>query len=371
MDLENLFRNQYGSAGVMAVIVMVLISAIGAGMYSLSNTGLKINNNLSDGVKAQYLAEEGMQYGIARLSYESSLPDKTGTLYDKVKNLKGKPDLLSSVNKGKNVYQYTIAWPSDRDKPYISVTGIVNRAYRTVLMDINFESPVSPFDYSIFAGAGKIQMSNDAKVTGSIRTNDEIIMSNSAKVSEDAFAVGKISLSNGAEITRNKYPIAEKVTSPAYSYSSTGKALDRIISSRKDLTAGTYYVDGDFNIDNQAEIVTKGKVVIYVKGNCIFSNDSKIKGDNITIICDGNMYISNKVEIDKAVLIARGTIILSNDTKIRGAVVSTGGEVYISNSVEVVYDTTLIRNAGLPVGSDGGSSTVRFGSWTNKKGDII
>jgi Tfp pilus assembly protein PilX len=60
-------NKQAGSAGILAVIVLSLLSVIGAGMVGRTSTEIDISAKYRDGVAAQYLAESGARWGFEHL----------------------------------------------------------------------------------------------------------------------------------------------------------------------------------------------------------------------------------------------------------------------------------------------------------------
>lgn len=374
-NIKAVSTNQYGSVGIMALILMLLIGVIGTGMYNLSTTDLKINNNLADGVKAQYLAEEGVQYISVRLAQESVLADRTGTLYEKVFNLKGKSDikLTSPVTKGNGSYSYVISWPGTVANPFMIVTGRVNSAYRTITRTIIMPSNSPVFDYGLFGGGGSLMLNtNDLVIEGSVRANTRINIGSGTEVRGDVTAkdIDNKGRVLGGAVTSNAQPIDTTDLASKYSYSPAGTAWkgkndqNVTLEANTTIAAGTYHIEGDLTLRDHVELNAEnsGMVIIYVSGNCKFGTDSKIKDGNFMIISNG-MNIDDRVEFEKALLISANNIVFGADSKLTGSAVSLKGDInFNGSSARVTYDSVVHDMAG---SGGNGSSTLQFGNWTN------
>jgi Tfp pilus assembly protein PilX len=68
---------QGGSVTIFGLIMMLLLSVMGATLLLLSNTALQIATNHRDGLTAQYWAEAGMQQAIGKLKTNTEFVKQT------------------------------------------------------------------------------------------------------------------------------------------------------------------------------------------------------------------------------------------------------------------------------------------------------
>lgn len=101
MNLDGRER-QTGSAGILAVIILAILSVVGAGMVGRTSTEVTMSANYRNGVAAQYLAESGVRWGYLYL--ETQLADSTTrpTILAATNSLTGK----TYVNMGQDVTVY-------------------------------------------------------------------------------------------------------------------------------------------------------------------------------------------------------------------------------------------------------------------------
>jgi type II secretory pathway component PulK len=71
--------DERGSVAVLGLIVMMILVVMGAGIVTLSNIDVALAANHRDGVAAQYLAEAGAQWAIAKLKTDKDFTSQTET----------------------------------------------------------------------------------------------------------------------------------------------------------------------------------------------------------------------------------------------------------------------------------------------------
>lgn len=120
---------QRGSAAILGLIMMMLLGSMGATLLMLSKTDLQIATNHRDGIAAQYLAEAGIQYAVAKLK----------TDLDFVSQTESKKLSTTSVSLGAmpTTGNYTVQTGPDPEINntkirLITATGIVNQAKRQI-----------------------------------------------------------------------------------------------------------------------------------------------------------------------------------------------------------------------------------------------
>jgi len=137
--------SQRGSATLLALIMTVLLGAMGATLLMLSMTDLQIANNHRDGIAAQYLAEAGIQYAIAKLKTDHEFVSQTETI--KIVTTSQSHATLPTAG------SYTVQTGPNPDfananTRLITATGMVNQANRQVIAQITLpiqSGEVSPF----------------------------------------------------------------------------------------------------------------------------------------------------------------------------------------------------------------------------------
>ncbi len=124
--------SQRGSATLLALIVTVLLGAMGATLLMLSMTDLQIANNHRDGIAAQYLAESGVQLAIVKLKVDPNFVIQTGVNNITITN-------ILDYEANSKIYKVTIgpdSQTSNKDIRFIRSIGTVNKAKRQVTAQI-------------------------------------------------------------------------------------------------------------------------------------------------------------------------------------------------------------------------------------------
>jgi len=121
-----------GSATLLALIMMMLLGSMGMALLLLSNTDLQIASNHRDGIRAQYLAEAGIQYGVSKLKTDAEFVSQTET---------GINITTSTLGALPTAGSYTVQTGPDPQfnntkTRQIVATGMVNQAKRQVVANI-------------------------------------------------------------------------------------------------------------------------------------------------------------------------------------------------------------------------------------------
>ena len=130
-------RHQQGAAAIMAVMMTTLLSAMGSALLLLSNSELQIATNHRDGIAAQYLAEAGIQYAVAKLKTDDEFIRQTET----TKLVATSHSIDTLPNSG----SYTVETGPDPQfnnttARLITAIGVVNQAKRQVIAQITLPS---------------------------------------------------------------------------------------------------------------------------------------------------------------------------------------------------------------------------------------
>lgn len=137
--------SERGSAALLSIIMMLLLSSLGAALLMLSKTDLQIATNHRDGIAAQYLAEAGIQDAIAKLKTDPDFVSQTKT---NIQVTTSEPlGTLSTVG------SYTVQTGpntsvTNENIRLVTATGVVNQAKRQIAANITL--PVKSTEDSPF-----------------------------------------------------------------------------------------------------------------------------------------------------------------------------------------------------------------------------
>jgi Tfp pilus assembly protein PilX len=128
-----LMANERGSVAVLGLIALMLLGVMGAGMMALSIVDIAIAENHRDGVAAQYLAEAGAQWAIAKLKTDKDFTSQTETQINVTTySIDENPNTLGS---------YTVTTERDpkmlnENQRLITSIGSINKAKRQITVQV-------------------------------------------------------------------------------------------------------------------------------------------------------------------------------------------------------------------------------------------
>jgi len=357
-----------GSAAILAVLVMTLLGLLGAAYVTLSSAEISTSAKFRDGVAAQYLAEAGAQWAIVKLKSNDA------TIIADTDSASGKTYTSSSLGSGltAGIYQVTIKLvpgeeTNHKKRQVISIgsVGSSNPAKRMVIFTVTLPTSSEPsvFGYPIFSGEAMIINSN-ATVTGSVRSNSWITLNSNCSISQ-AVITTQSSITEGANVyigmrpPQTSQPTMKLPTFNRSDYSSGTAINDPWEGGSFNLAGKTYYRNGSLTIRRE----TTGTGIIYVTGNIIIDLKNKENlGDNLLIICEGDITVNSNTDMKNVVLYAYGNIILNSNVTLEGAAVAKKYLTLNSNST-VNYNQALIQS--FPVLGSGTSTPFTISSWNN------
>lgn len=131
-------KNERGYIAIFALIMMLLLSSLGATLLLLSKTNIQISTSHRDGIIAQYLAEAGIQDAIVKLKTNPELvkQTKTGNYTITVQ-----PTILVP---GKGKYKVQIGpntQTTDTNIRLLTAIGTMNQATRQVVANVTLLKP--------------------------------------------------------------------------------------------------------------------------------------------------------------------------------------------------------------------------------------
>jgi Tfp pilus assembly protein PilX len=125
--------NERGSVAVLGLIALMLLGVMGTGMMALSIVDIAIAENHRDGVAAQYLAEAGAQWAIAKLKTDKDFTNQTETQINVTTySIDENPNTLGS---------YTVTTERDpkmlnENQRLITSIGSINKAKRQITVQV-------------------------------------------------------------------------------------------------------------------------------------------------------------------------------------------------------------------------------------------
>ena len=130
---------EQGAVTLFGIIMIMLLSAMGATLLALSKTDIEIASNHRDGIGAQYLAEAGVQYAITRLKTDQDFVNQTGLGNYSITS----ESLGDAINNGS--YRVKIGPDSvttNKNNRIITAVGAVNQAKRQVIVTITMPTSI-------------------------------------------------------------------------------------------------------------------------------------------------------------------------------------------------------------------------------------
>lgn len=338
MVIANLFKHikpNRGSVTIVALVVMIVLGALGATLIKQSISGNKVSASYSDGIAAQYLAEAGIQHAKAEIEKQ-----KYFSVID-VANLRNK-----TLTGSTGTYNVTISYANGFYT--ITSTGTVNGAQRRVIKQLERDI----YKFTVYGGQNNgqnlfsfvlnrgVSVYPAANVVGHVGCNTNIDYG--AYVVTGA-VFGAISIKGDVETPGNivTWPGFSSVNVTGTSRQTTeGKARtiptvafpsDFNKTSNIQLTSGTshtltanktYYTSGDLTLYHSifGSDYIKGNGTIYVNG------DLTLKG--------GLMGISGAYVDDNVTFVVRGDVTLEPGSAMKGEVlIMATGDIWIGTGI--------------------------------------
>lgn len=373
-----------GSAGIMALIVLPLLMALGTALVILTSSESNISANFRDGIAAQYLAEAGVQHAIVKLKTDTSFVTAT-----QVSTIAAANTLNSSAakNSGATAGTYTVTVTGSGNVRKIISIGTVNKAKRQVVVNITLPSGNSNeiYNYAIYSGS-TFTINSGATVNGSVGTQPGSFINNGGTITKQVVV-------NKTE-TLPTIPVSFESSQ----YRGWSTALSCTPNSGNNAVSGNYFVNGDLNLNSGVNLVgpsgNSDPAVIYVKGGTNIGGN--ITG-NITIIANGGVNINSGITVNGNVKIyangdvnvnssmsgnilamANGGIKLNSGTY-TNAVFTAAGNIFVdkatltgvvlaaqtltlNSGATVTYNSTVIQNVGL----SSAATPFTVNSWGNR-----
>lgn len=278
-----------GSAGITALIMMLILLSAGMAAITLSSTELTIASGYRDGIAAQYLAEAGALWALTQLKKENR---EVITNIQTTGEYKGSSLTNKNSSATKGTYQVSIAnpdHPQDKGSRVITAVGTVSgsKAARTAGLLVNgVRTSGGIYENAVYSG-------------------NEIAIGEEGVIGGNAAAAGNISGSQ--RVTGSSKPNS-KEQMPSFGfidYKRNPQLVPCILKEQSViLRSAVHYVDQDFEVGGLIHNITGEKVTIFVKGNVIINDGAECKG-LITIVAGGAVTVKQQASAD-LILIAFG-----------------------------------------------------------------
>ncbi len=393
--IKKVLTNNQGSVGIIALLAMIFFGIIGGAYMTLSTSGIKTSTNLRDGVAAQYLAEAGAQWAIAKITADSTYGSTKIKTISPVKN-------EATITAG--TYEVTVEPnAADETQRIIKSIGKVNQSTGTVVITIEVGMG-GIFRHAVYSN-GNITI-DSGKVKGDAGCNGKITISGHQPDTIEGSAACAIfdeyTNTNSHQTVKGEVKPATgerlnvgKIMANKPLFTKSGTDLTTITPDAQNLSTlnnGAYYYDGNYSMYDHGYNVPVGKsATIYVNGNFEIGQD--IIADDLTIYVNGNLtftneksiiqnpnnynikiYATGNVEWNSNVTVGHGLIVTNSNIKLTGGASApqttfiAGGNIEINpnSNVGALYanNDIFIRQGAIVDYSKVNSPTVR--SWSNK-----
>ncbi|MEN6413520.1 MAG: hypothetical protein ABFC84_12325 [Veillonellales bacterium] len=386
---------QQGSAGIMALVVLPLLLALGAALVMLTSSESNISANFRDGIAAQYLAEAGVQHAVVKLKTDTGFVAATQVPAAATANTLNS---AAAKNSGATAGTYTVTVTGSGNSRKIISTGTVNKAKRQVVVNITLPSGGGNeiYSYAIYSG-DLFTIDSGATVNGPVGTQLSQYSKNGGTINNSNI--------NPVDVSKTETLPAIPVSFDSNKYRDWSTALSSSLNSGNNAVSGNYFVNGDLNLNSGVNLAgpggTSDPAVIYVKGGTNIGGN--ITG-NVTIIANSGVNINSGITINGNVKIyansgvnvsspmsgnilvmANGDINLNSGTPekpnefFNAVMVATTGDIKVDNvtltgvvlaaktltlnsGATVTYNSTVVQNVGL----SSAATPFTVNSWGNQ-----
>lgn len=374
-------KNQRGSASVIALCLVLVLTIMSAGVAFMMNTEGKLATENKDLIEAKYAAEAGAKRAIIEFEKINDSQTPSWTWLGTDKPLVADTDKKYNVkiyNKSDTTFSTPVTPSASSNGTYTIVsTGNVNGTSKRILLDFKIEALTAP--------------SNPAYV------GDTAFYSDKGADISVAFFNGNTIDVNGA----SSYTVGETYAAhneDAISYDSGYKKVENIgvslgvpgltyDSVEKKLTVGTEIYDFSnpviindstttinfSEIDNKcaamksslwtvnsSNVVVNGSGVIFVNGNVLFSSNNTgitcSDSNGALLVINGNLSSesNNKITLKNVAVLVFGDVTgFKNSFQIDGTLIAKGSMTF-KNNATFNYNA-LVANTWTPTTANGGN----------------
>jgi hypothetical protein len=326
-------------AAIFIILVMTFL-AITTSTFIASDAVLAVNNYRS--LDAFYIASTGMEYYLKLLDDDD---DWSTPPADKEKDFSGGCFVITTTDESRNRITFTVTG-------YLTLGATTyRRAVRPTVQRTAGGLGDILGEYVVYwggSGGTGSTIGNNVTIIGDIFAGSDLVIGSNCDIDGDAQATGTIETGAGTEVSGTTESEAEPPYDPP-SLETTYYDNKIAIAAGEppgnwqldtSTLSGSYYINGDVTMKNNASITITDIATIVATGKVIVSNNVTI-GDFLRVIADGAIDIANNVDIGANGLwyssdsIEVGNNAEAGDVNIgEGTIFITPGDVTFGNNIE-------------------------------------
>ena len=391
-----------GSVTIVALVVMIVLGALGATLIKQSSSRNKVSASYSDGIAAQYLAEAGIQHAKAEIKKQHYPTAATGA--------NSLASVVASVTTNKIGNYSVLISPPVAGVYTITSTGTVNGASRQVVKTCSH--PVDVYGFAAYGGTGEddalgrgVSLYPSVNIVGDVGSNGNVAYGTwgltsivfgditidgnvDAKNRIDSYPGFEIKLTTGHKQTPHstlQVTIPTVASVPTVIFPSnessfallssvrttTYSSLDLIHSFPRYNYAltnnNTYYQDGNLTLNNHLGLYFEkitGNGTIIINGNLVLDSGTHIDG-NVTLIVRGNVTTYGDFK-------GITTISATKDVTIAGTlgaatIINANGNVSLESGSSIKDDITIDAIGNIQVNTD---TPINYNAILHANGDF-
>jgi hypothetical protein len=370
MSISSVLKEESGTALIVSLMALLILSIIGVSVLSLNLGQLTVTAHDRQSLIAFNAADAGVVRAIWRLNQNAYYLGESAAVGGGEYNV---------------AVETPLGYPGSR---IITSTGFYpNMANPTLRRKIVANAELRPshaFDFAILANSG-ITLEDNVRIDstplsgqGNIHSNSNIMAEDDVYVDGMATAVGSVQSSGGSTFTQGAQDGAETVVFPAVDSAvlkaqaqANGETWGNVVVQGTTVTTLTGLIHGNLRIEDHAQVTFSG--VVYVEGNIDIGDRSTITG-NDAVVAEGSIKIEDHVALsssgvkltlislktgEEAIVIEDnsntmdatlwapyGEVVLEDDVKILGSVIGT--TVSVEDDVMVTFDTDQRLPSAIP-----------------------
>jgi len=360
-----------GSAIPLAMLVVVLLLAIGTGLLRLGLDSRIISIRTASDITARCAADAGLTKALFEMNGKLQVKPWDGSTLPLETEV--------SLPNCDAVFSYTvISGPSGYT---LQSTGNSNQAQRTVSCTLQLRGP---FESAIFTD-GFINLANSAvvdwynydagdanlKVATNSTAEGSVCLANSATIKGDV-SVGMggdpetaIELGNSAEIEGQSTALTEEVELPPVTVPESlesSPSLGTINDSNTIITSSAKY--NSIDLGNSETVTIRGDITLYITGDITLGNSAELQieeDSSLTLYLGGDFEGKNSSAVNNLTKDAKQlqiygldsceTIQFKNGSDLYGAIYAPNADVIMNNSATVygavVAESFDMKNSGV------------------------
>jgi cytoskeletal protein CcmA (bactofilin family)/Tfp pilus assembly protein PilV len=344
-------RAQQGFAFVAALMVMLVVSILIAGVLAMSASSQQLATSRQEFTQALYVAESGVNALLSQWRANG------------VSNPPGQPYTgQATLSGGSSVGQYSVTWTAPDANGIVTATsvGTVNSSLpgtiynlaRTVKVDLDLGTgPGSNhqqnlvFDAALFSNTD-LSMNGNLHITGSTFSNGNTSMNGNASVSGDVGSVGTVTTNGNAYIAGRRNPGATAIPMPTIDTAYYQSIATQIFSAGTSLNGNTA-LNG----------------VVYINGNCSINGNFSGTGVIVatgTVTINGNAGLVNPNGGDAFAIIAGGGVKINGNSSIQGWIYTHSANISSPDSFSGNGNATIVGGIAADVIKVNGNLNVTY-----------